>query len=103
MENLEGVTMSEKKQHKVLKCLSMVTQIGISMLTPIAISGFIGYEIDKHLHTQYGFLIMLLLGIGAAFRSVYILTRQFYASDMKKEHERLQYFEDLKNGKRPDE
>lgn len=101
MQNM-GVIMS-KKTKKVLKSLGMVTQIGISMLTPIAISGFIGYEIDKYLHTQYAFLGMLVLGIGAAFRSVYMITKPFYASDMKAEHERLQYMEDLKSGKESDE
>lgn len=84
------------KKGKIIKCLSMVTQIGLSMLTPIAISGFIGYEMDKYLHTRYAFLCMLLIGIGAAFRSVYILTKPFYAADMEKEHEYLRYVEDLK-------
>lgn len=96
---MKGRVFMAGKQNKVFRCLAMVTQIGISMMTPIAISGFIGYEIDIHLHTQYAFLVMLLLGIGAAFRSVYILTKPFYAKDMEKEHEKLKYIEDLKNGK----
>lgn len=101
--HFRGEPAMSKKSKKILKSFSMVTQIGISMLTPIAISGFIGYEIDKYLHTQYAFLGMLVLGIGAAFRSVYMITKPFYAPDMKKEHERLQYMEDLKNGKNSDE
>jgi len=36
------------------------------------------------------------LGIGAAFRNVYYLTKSFYSEDMKKEHERLRYIEELK-------
>lgn len=37
------------------------------------------------------------LGIGSGFRSVYMVTKSFYASDKKKENEKLQYMEDLKN------
>ena len=47
-------------------------------------------------HTQIWFLIMIVLGVGAAFRNVYYLTKSFYSEDMKKEHERLQYIEALK-------
>ena len=39
---------------------------------------------------------MIVLGVGAAFRNVYYLTKSFYSEDMKKEHERLQYIEALK-------
>ena len=51
------------------------------------------------------FPILLLLGIGSGFRSVYMVTKSFYASDKKKENEKLQYMEDLKNYRKthPDE
>ena len=51
---------------------------------------------NRHFISTFGF---------ARFRSVYMVTKSFYASDMKKEREKQQYIEDLKNYKKthPDE
>lgn len=87
----------EGKERKILRCFTMISQIGISMMVPIFLCAGIGWWLDKQFHTQIWFLILLLIGIGAAFRNVYLITRSFYAEDMKKEHERLQYIESLKN------
>lgn len=87
------------RNNSIWKALALVSQIGISMMTPIFLCAFIGYQIDQFFHTQYWFLIFIVLGILAAFRNVYLLTRGFYEKDMKKEHEKLQYFEELKNHK----
>ena len=74
----------------------MVSQISITILVPISLSGWIGGWLDGQFHTQIWFAIMIVLGIGAAFRNVYYLTKSFYSEDMRKEHERLQYIEELK-------
>lgn len=86
-----------QKDHKVFKSFTMIIQIGISMMVPIFLCAAIGWQIDRHFHTELWFLIMIFLGIGAAFRNVYMLTKSFYASDMKKEHDRIKYIQDLKN------
>lgn len=86
-----------KKERTIIRCLTMISQIGISMMVPMFLCAGIGWWLDRQFHTQAWFLIMLFIGIGAAFRNVYFLTKSFYSEDMKKEHERLQYIQDLKD------
>lgn len=86
-----------KDERKILRCFTMISQIGISMMVPIFLCAGIGWWLDGQFHTQFWFLVMLFLGIGAAFRNVYLITRGFYSEDMKREHERLQYIQDLKD------
>ncbi len=91
-----GVIVMNKKEKNILKAFAMVSQISITILVPICLSGWIGWWLDGQFHTQIWFVVMIVLGIGAAFRNVYYLTKSFYSEDMKKEHERLQYIEELK-------
>ena len=86
-----GVIVMNKKEKNILKAFAMISQISITILVPICLSGWIG-----QFHTQIWFVIMIVLGIGAAFRNVYYLTKSFYSEDMRKEHDRLQYIEELK-------
>ena len=86
-----------KKEHNILRAFAMISQIGIAMMVPLFLCAAIGLWLDSHFQTQYWFLIMLLPGLGAAFRSFFVLTRSFYAADMKKEHEQLEYFQSLKD------
>lgn len=85
-----------KKENGVFKAFVMVTQVGISMMTPIFLGGALGWYLDHKFFMKCWFIIGLLLGIIAAFRNVYYLTKQFYAKDLKKEQEELEYFESLK-------
>ena len=84
-----------KKEKKILRSFMMITQISITMLVPIFISGWLGTWLNRLFGTQIIFPFMLLLGIGAAFINVYILTKSFYEADMKKEHEQLDYMKGL--------
>ena len=57
---------------EVGKMLSLVSQLGIMKVISILGPFFIGRFIDNHLNTKPIFtLIFLVLGIGAAFISVY--------------------------------
>lgn len=85
-----------KKERKILRCFAMISQISISMMVPIFLCAWIGWWLNRQFHTQIWFLIMVFIGIGAAFRNVYIITRSFYSEDLRKEQERLQYIQDLK-------
>lgn len=91
-----GVIDMNKKEKNILKAFAMVSQISITILVPICLSGWIGWWLNGQFHTQIWFVVMIILGIGAAFRNVYYLTKSFYSEDMKKEHERLCYIEELK-------
>lgn len=87
----------EDKNRKVLKSIVMVTQISVSMMVPIFLCAAIGVWLSRLLNTQVCFLVLVFIGIGASFRNLYILTKSFYAADMKKEHDRLKYMQELKD------
>ena len=88
---------------KVFRGFVMITQVGISMMVPIFICGAIGYWLNGRFHNELLFLLMLVLGIGAAFRNLFMLAKPFYASDVKKEQ--VSYMKDLKeyHEKHPEE
>ena len=96
-----------KNYKDVSKGIAMISQIGFTMITPIALCSFIGYQLDKKLSTDYWFIIFLILGFLTAFRNVYHITRQFYAKDKAREDEELEYLASLrrqsceKNNKQP--
>lgn len=87
----------KQEDKKILRAIMMISQIGISMMAPIFLSAFIGYWLDKWLNTQYWFIVFVLLGVCAAFRSVYVLTKSFYAKDLREEEAKQKYFDELKN------
>ncbi len=92
----KGELIMNGNTKKVFKALTMITQIGISMMVPVFLCLMFGKWLDRLFHTQGIILVMLLIGIGAAFRNVYIITKSFYAADMEKEHEQLDYIRGLK-------
>lgn len=66
-------------RREIVKALSLVTQIGISMVIPIVMCLFIGLFLDRLAGTSPLFLlIFIFLGVGGGFRSVYVLTKAFY-------------------------
>lgn len=85
-----------KKDTRVRQALVMVTQVGISMLTPILMCAAAGYYLDRWLGTGYWFIILVILGILAAFRSIYLLMLKFYAKDLEEEQKQLRYEKELK-------
>ena len=86
----------KKDDKKVLKAFSMVSQVGLTMITPVFISGFIGLKLDEWLGCGYWFIIFLIIGVLAAFRSLYFLTRQLYSKDLEKEKAEQEYFNSMK-------
>lgn len=90
---------------KVLRSLVMVTQIGISMMVPLFLCAGIGYWINGQFDIVLAFPILLFIGVGAAFRNLYMVTKSFYAKDIQKEKERKEYIESMKeySKKHPEE
>lgn len=86
----------KKEEKKVLRAFSMVSQVGLTMVTPVLISGFIGLKLDQWFSTDYWFIIFLIIGVLAAFRSLYFLTKQFYSEDLEKEKAEQEYFDSMK-------
>ena len=84
------------KSNKIVRSFMMISQIGISMLVPIFLCLFLGIKLNEWLDTVYFVPIFLFLGMGAAVRNVYQLTKSFYAKDKKREDDELAYIENLK-------
>ncbi len=93
----EECSKLEDKDHKVLKSFVMITQISVNMMVPIFLCAALGVWLNRLLGTDVCFLVLVFIGIGASFRNVYILTKSFYSADMKKEHDRIKYIQELKD------
>jgi len=84
------------KSSGIVRSIMMISQISISMLVPVFLCLFFGIKLNEWLDTKVFVPIFLFLGMGAAIRNVYHLTKSFYAKDKKKEDEELAYIENLK-------
>ena len=61
----------KKKDYSFLRMLALITQLGISMLTCIFLCMIAGKFLAERLHADWIFLVFLILGILAGFRSLY--------------------------------
>lgn len=71
--------MKNKKEYrKALRNLSLISQIGLSIITPILLGIYIGQWLDSKFGTQGIFvLIFILLGTGGGFLNLLKLTGLF--------------------------
>lgn len=67
----------KEDSRKVLKSMMMVTQLGIVMMVPIFLCGALGVWLNRLTGIDIIFPILLVLGIGSGFRSVYMVTNHF--------------------------
>lgn len=86
---------SPPEMSEIAKGISMILQIGISMIVPVGLCLFLGYKLDTWFNKSCFMIIFMILGFLAGIRSVYSITRSFYAKDLKKEKENQKYFSDL--------
>ena len=78
---IKGQIMDEKKKsskasevREIIKYLSLVTQIGLTLAANVIVGLFAGRFLDRWLDTGVIFLIIfIILGIASGFRSVYKL------------------------------
>ena len=84
------------KKGQVARSFMMVSQIGISMLVPIFLCLFFGIKLNEWMDAKLFVPVFLFLGMGAAVRNVYHITKTFYAKDKKREDDELAYIENLK-------
>lgn len=78
------------KNKNFVNGITMISQLGITMITPILICTFIGVHIDEWSHKSPLFtIIFILLGTAAAFRNLfYHTTKQARKNsrDKKEDH-----------------
>lgn len=71
----------KKEKREILSALAMITQIGLAMMTCMAMSFGIGFYLDRLLGTKFWVMIFLLIGIMASIRSLFILTGKIRTQD----------------------
>ena len=71
----------KKQTGETMRMLFLVTQIGLCMVSALAVGGLLGYGADRLFHTLPVLTIVgLFLGIAAGFRSTWALVER-YAKD----------------------
>ncbi|MBU5427841.1 AtpZ/AtpI family protein [Tissierella pigra] len=66
--------MKNKNYKDILQNVALVSQMGISIITPILLGVLLGQFIDKKLGTNYAFsIIFIILGSGAGFLNIFKL------------------------------
>ena len=64
-----------KKQKTIVKTFSMVSQLGISVLTPVIICTWIGLKLEEKFSFPFT-ILFIILGVLAGGRNAYVLVRQ---------------------------
>lgn len=77
----EGQVM--KNNRSVAKSLTMISQVGISMLVPIFLCCMLGLFLEEKLGWPT-FIPMFILGALAGMRNVYVLLSSIYKEENKK-------------------
>lgn len=70
----------KREKRELVHAFAMLLQIGLAMMTCMAMSFGIGFYLDRLLGTKYWIMIFLLIGILASIRSLFILTGKFQPS-----------------------
>ncbi len=80
------------------KNLAKLSQVGINMLVTIGICFFIGKWLDNVFNTNILFLsIFIILGVGAAFRNLYVIVMLEYKKEEEKEKKQNYIISNKKN------
>ena len=74
-----------KRDNTVIRSLAMISQFGINMIVPIFICMAIGIAADRLLGTSFISIIMFFLGAAAGFRNIFIMSKEIYGDDSKRE------------------
>jgi len=75
----------EENQKKLYKKIMRSSAIGLEMGVSVAIGVAIGYFLDRYFHTgPWLTLIFLFLGIAAAFRALFSLTKRLDRNESRK-------------------
>ena len=71
---MEVIFFNKKNNKNMYKNLALITQVGLSIVTPILLGVYLGDLLDKKLNTNGIFtLILILLGAGAGFLNLFKL------------------------------
>lgn len=68
----------------VFRSLAMVTQLGLSVITPVFLCVFIGYQVDRRFGTKI-MIPMLIMGILAGARSAWQLAKSTMEQELRED------------------
>ena len=74
----------KEKHRELVRCLSLVSQLGITMLTPVILCVMLGVWLDNRFSTYFT-LPLLSLGILAGARSAYLLAKKAVRPDEERD------------------
>ena len=86
----------KKENRKIVRAVVLITQLGFHMLVTIFMCVWFGSFLDRKLGTGFLMIVFLILGILAAYRNAYVMTKSFYAKDKSREEKEQEYFDNLK-------
>ncbi len=69
-----------RKRRELVRCLALVSQLGITLLTPVALCVMLGVWLDGRFSTYFT-LPLLVLGILAGARSAYLMAKKVILPD----------------------
>lgn len=76
------------KLKTMARYISLISQLGFTMLTPILFCVVVGSILDNQFHKSPLFtIIFILLGVGAAFRNLFLYIGREIKKEDKKEDE----------------
>lgn len=84
-----------KYKKSVFRSLAMVTQLGLSMMTPIFLCIFLGYQIDS-LFGSSVMVVFLAIGVLAGVRCAYVLIKSVLKADEKERSQELLHQRELR-------
>lgn len=93
----------KKENRKLAKTLVLITQLGLNVLVTIFLCVWFGDFLDKRFGTGFWMIVFLLLGVLAAYRNAYMMTKSFYAKDKEREDKEAEYWEDFKREREKNE
>ncbi len=65
-----------------MSTLVLITQIGVGMMTPIALCAVAGYFIGKWTGLEAPvFILLMFLGIAVGYRNVWVMVRKYTKND----------------------
>lgn len=76
-----------KYKKEVFRSLTLVTQLGISVMVPVFLCIFVGVMVDKYFHTSTT-VWLLFLGILAGGRNAYILAKNVLDQNVEESKKR---------------
>lgn len=64
-----------KYKKSVFRSLALISQLGITMISPILLCVFVAYQVDKLTKNHYGVLFGIILGVITGANMVYKLVK----------------------------